>query len=56
MSLLDGSENVWTMLTKIGSKVTGIWVDDSIQVDLAFGDTITVGSTLIKQIDFTDPE
>jgi hypothetical protein len=56
MSRVEGSEETWTILFKIGSRVTGTWVDDSIQVDLAFGDTIAIDSALIKQIDFSDPE
>lgn len=56
MSRLEDSESIWIMRLKIGSKVTGTWVDDSIRVDLAFGDTISVDGTLIKQIDFIYPE
>jgi hypothetical protein len=56
MSWVEDSEKTWTMRLKIGSKVTGTWVDASIRIDLAFGDTISVDSTLIKQIDFIDPE
>ena len=56
IKFLDDPENNWMIILKIGSKVTGAWIDKSIEVDLFFGNTITIDSKLIREIIFSEPE